>query len=327
MEPQLSKPFTPTPNIPDLASGVPNQAPTPTHISAPNPTLIPNHNLDANPTSPNQPQKQPTSSKNLYFLIGGIVLLLIIVVVIVGIVIFNSAQSSSNPPATPNSTEQTTESKTIPSSFDFAIVDDSVPGGSTTVSVEGNQVTVDEYSACSAVDCKGSSDVVEYQFSDENIAKLYEFYENELAELVSESSGSDEDAIFESDLDYYQLGVINALSLGEDQFAHDVQPLRYRLYIDVPVDLYNSDMYQLKVPEDGLPYVVKTTYNNGVNYDYYDLDFDDQSIEAIDELIDDITADSSKRDRFPTYGIDYDEATPEQKVILDAIIKNDDSKI
>ena len=321
MEPQSSKPFSSTPNEPNSVDSVP---PSMSSNASTTPPFLNSNTSNISTTS----TTSATSRKNLYFVIGSAVLLLIVLAVVVGIVIFNSKQSNPNPTVVPSSSEQSNDQGNVSKNFEFTIVDDSVPGGSTTFSIEGNQVGVNEYDACSAVDCKGSSNTVSFEFSDENIDKLYEFYETELAGLVSESNNG-EKLIFEHKLDYYQLDVINALTLGEDQFAHDVQPLRYQVYIDYPYESSDSDTYKLKIPEDGSPYVVKVTYKDGVKYDYYDLDFDSRGFESIDELIASLTPDpsSSERDRVETYAIEYDEAMPAQKIILDAIIENDDSKI
>ena len=312
-----------------------NLSPSPT----PSPTQSnPSANLPSPPavSNPNDAPKQPRSKRTLYFILGGVVLLLISAAIAVGVIIFKSQQSTSNPSTNPDPLSQSDgnlvsneNAVDVPESFEFIIVDDSAPGGSTTISVKGNQVTVEVYNACSAVDCEGSTDKNVYDFSDENTAKLYEFYKSEFATLVEESlNNGGNGEIFQSSLDNYQSRVFYALLLGEDQFAHDVQKLSYQVYIKPSSsDNYSYQNYQLNVPENGTPYVVNTVLDNELTYDYYDLNFSDKSFEIIANFTEELSEKTSKKDRNPVFSIDYVNATPEQKTILDAIIENDESKI
>lgn len=287
-------------------------------------------------SNPNDTPKQPRSKKPFYFILGGGILLLILIAIIIGVVIFKSQQANPNPSVNPDSPSQNQDDSAsdrnaadVPESFEFTIFDDSVPGGSTTISVKGNQVTVEEYDACSAVDCEGSTDENTYEFSDENVVKLYEFYESELADHVEESlDNGGHGEIFQSSLDNYQSRVFYALLLGEDQFAHDVQKLSYQIYVKPSdSDNYSYQIYQINVPENGTPYVINTILEDDLTYDYYDLDFSDKNLEIIANFTEELSEETSKKDRNPVFSIDYVDATPKQKTILDAIIENDESKI
>lgn len=160
--------------------------------------------------------------------------------------------------------------------YHFKYYDNYIPGSTYEIFVYNNKVEIEETAGCSIPDCEPAIEKHKYQYSKDNINKLYKFLDS-----ISYEDGME---INRNSADEKTNEIITALLLDEKYFelAAEENDYKYELYYSDEVS------YVLYLKNDNSVLVKKITVNDEYSItkiDTYSLSFSDKHMDIIRDFI------------------------------------------
>lgn len=203
------------------------------------------------------------NNKTLKIIITAIILLIILTILVV--MYFTKKKN-------------VTEDKNI--IYEIYFYDGAIPGTNRDIKIYEDKVKIDITYACSAVDCKPTTEEITQNFSKENINKLKKFVKTNFSTKLNGNKVTI-DGIMNNgvrQLTWYQSDVIYSLESGESSFEQCVEEYKYKI-----VYTESENTYYIIYFKDNKSILVKKISNN--NIDTYKINFSEKNLDKLNNYI------------------------------------------